>query len=64
LAARYLSAGEIGLLALLETTLGPIWVWLGLGERPSDMAIAGGAIVIGALLVNGLWGMRGRANSV
>jgi drug/metabolite transporter (DMT)-like permease len=64
LAARYLSAGEIGLLALLETTLGPVWVWLGLGERPSDMAIAGGAIVIGALLVNGLWGMRGRANSV
>jgi len=64
LAARYLSAGEIGLLALLETALGPVWVWLGLGERPSDMAIAGGAIVIGALLVNGLWGMRGRANSV
>jgi drug/metabolite transporter (DMT)-like permease len=44
--------------------MGPVWVWLGLGERPSDAAIAGGAIVIGALLVNGLWGMRGRANSV
>jgi drug/metabolite transporter (DMT)-like permease len=63
MAARYLSAGEIGLLALLETTLGPVWVWLGLGERPSDAAIAGGVIVVGALLVNGLWGMRERAHS-
>ena len=63
LAARYLPAGEIGLLALLETTLGPIWVWLGLGERPSDIAIAGGALVIGALALNGLWGMRRSGNS-
>jgi drug/metabolite transporter (DMT)-like permease len=44
--------------------MGPVWVWLGLGERPSDAAIAGGAIVIGALLVNGPWGMRERADSV
>ena len=64
LAARYLSAGEIGLLALLETTLGPVWVWVGLGERPSDLALAGGGVVIGALLMNGLWGMCGRANSI
>ena len=30
------AAGEIGLLALLETILGPIWVWIGIGERPTD----------------------------
>ena len=63
MAARTLSAGEIGLLALLETTLGPVWVWAGLGERPSDMALVGGAVVIGALLMNELWGMRGRRHS-
>ena len=40
-ASRYLSAGEIGLLALLETILGPIWVWLGIGERPTPLALVG-----------------------
>ncbi len=57
-AIRYLSAGEVGLFALLETTLGPIWVWLGIGERPTGWALMGGLVVIGGLLVNGLLGMR------
>ena len=63
LAARYLAAGEIGLLALLETTLGPVWVWLGLGERPSETALAGGAVILVALLANGLWGLRGKESA-
>ena len=63
IATRYLSAGEIGLFALLETTLGPIWVWLGIGERPTDFALIGGMIVIGALLVNGLLGRYDRSAS-
>jgi drug/metabolite transporter (DMT)-like permease len=61
-AARYLSAAEIGLFALLETILGPIWVWLGFGERPTDMALVGGLLVIFALLLNGLLGMRERSS--
>ena len=59
-ASRYLTAGEIGLLALLETILGPIWVWLGIGERPTPLALAGGAIVLGALLVNAVAARRSR----
>ena len=58
IATRYLAAGEVGLLALLETTLGPIWVWLGIGERPTDIALMGGVIVIGALLINEWLGFR------
>jgi drug/metabolite transporter (DMT)-like permease len=58
IATRYLSAGEVGLLALLETVLGPIWVWLGIGERPTDIALFGGVIVIGALLFNEWLGFR------
>ncbi|MGB9700926.1 MAG: DMT family transporter [Thermodesulfobacteriota bacterium] len=58
IAARYLSAAEIALFALLETTLGPIWVWLGIGERPADMALIGGIIVILALLLNALQDLR------
>lgn len=60
MASRYLTAGEIGLLALLETTLGPLWVWLGVGERPTALALAGGAIVLGALLANAAAGRRSR----
>lgn len=52
LAVRHLAAAEIGLFALLETILGPIWVWIGIGERPSDLALLGASIVIGALAVN------------
>jgi drug/metabolite transporter (DMT)-like permease len=52
LAVPHLSAAEIGLLSLLETTLGPVWVWLGIGERPSEPALFGGVIVITSLLVN------------
>jgi drug/metabolite transporter (DMT)-like permease len=58
IATRYLPASEVGLFALLETMLGPIWVWLGIGERPSNTALLGGFIIIAALLANGILGMR------
>jgi drug/metabolite transporter (DMT)-like permease len=57
-ATRYLSAGEIGLLSLVETILAPIWVWLGVGERPSELALAGGLVVLGALVANEWVGFR------
>lgn len=60
LAAPHLSAAEIGLLSLLETTLAPLWVWLGIGEQPSDLALLGGMIVITSLVVNELAGVRRR----
>jgi len=40
---------EAALLSLLEPILGPFWVWLALGERPSRGAIVGGLIVLAAL---------------
>lgn len=51
-ASRHLSAPEIALLALLEVVLGPLWVWLGAGEAPALATLAGGALVIAALLLN------------
>jgi drug/metabolite transporter (DMT)-like permease len=54
MAARYLAAAEVALLAMLEVILGPLWVWLVLGERPTALALAGGVLVIGALLGNTL----------
>ncbi len=63
-ASRHLSATELGLLALLEPILGPLWVWALMGEAPSGLALVGGMIVLGAVLANEVYaawgGARGR----
>jgi drug/metabolite transporter (DMT)-like permease len=53
-ASRALLAPEIALLGLLEVLLGPLWAWLGAGEKPEGGTLVGGAIVIGALILNEL----------
>jgi len=64
-ASRVLAAPEIALLALLEVVLGPIWAWLGVGERPTAGTLFGGAIVLGALALNELSSLgRSRASTV
>lgn len=52
IAPRYIPAPQVGLFLLLETILGPTWVWAVLGESPSSLTLAGGIIVISALLVS------------
>ena len=47
-----LSAAEIGLLSLLEVVLGPLWVWLALGEEPSGAIVTGGLVVLAAVVAN------------
>jgi drug/metabolite transporter (DMT)-like permease len=59
--ARVLKAPEIALLALLEVIFGIVLAWLGADEIPSQTVLAGGALVIGALVVNELVGWRQRA---
>lgn len=49
LASRHTAAANVSLLLLLETVLGPLWVWLALGEAPTTMMLVGGAIVVGSL---------------
>lgn len=59
-AARSLSAPEVSLLALLEVVLGPLWAWLGAGEVPAGATLSGGALVLGALVLNEVAALRGR----
>ena len=54
LASRALLAPEIALLGLLEVVLGPLWVWLGVGEVPGTATLLGGLVVLGALAANEL----------
>jgi drug/metabolite transporter (DMT)-like permease len=49
--ARLIPAAQVGLITLLEVVLGPAWVWLALDERPSTQTLAGGAIVIVAIII-------------
>ncbi|QFS82472.1 EamA-like transporter family protein [Roseivivax sp. THAF40] len=51
LASRYTAAANVSLLMLLETVLGPLWVWLGTGETPTPRMLTGGAIVVTALAI-------------
>lgn len=58
LGPRYIPAPEVGLLLLLESILGPLWVWLALGEEPGASTLLGGSIVISTLVVNTVWALK------
>lgn len=58
--ARVLKAPEIALLALLEVIFGIVLAWIGADEVPSQTVLAGGALVLGALVANELVGWRQR----
>ncbi len=55
---RYLPAPEVGLLMLLETILGPLWVWLVLLEAPATASLVGGAVIILTLATNAWLGLE------
>ena len=46
LAPRHTSPTNVSLFMLLEMVLGPFWVWMGTGERPSAAMIGGAALVL------------------
>ena len=46
IAPRFIPAAEVNLFFLLETIIGPIWVWLIIKEQPSIETLQGGAIII------------------
>ena len=50
-AIRHVPAFEATTLLLLEPVMNPIWTWLVHGEQPGIVALAGGAIVLGATFV-------------
>jgi len=49
---KRIPAGRAALLGLLELVLGPIWVWAVDGEKPGDLTLLGGIIVIGSAAAN------------
>ena len=55
---RYIPAPEVSLLSLLEAVIGPVWVWLALGEKPEPATLIGGGFIIALLAGNALISLR------
>jgi drug/metabolite transporter (DMT)-like permease len=60
LGSRQVPAAELTLLSLTEVVLGPIWVWLWIGEAASGRSLLGGAIVLLAVAAMALGARRRR----
>ncbi len=58
LGPRYLPAPEVAMLTLLETIIGPVWVWIVIGEEPGIRTFLGGSVVVAALFFHALWRFR------
>ena len=54
LAPRYIPAYEVEIFFVLETILGPIWVWFFIHEQPSNKTIIGGILIILIILIHAL----------
>jgi drug/metabolite transporter (DMT)-like permease len=61
-APRYLPAAQTGLVLLLEILLGPLFVYLFIGERPSGNDVGGGALVLRTLVAHTIWEARHPGN--
>jgi drug/metabolite transporter (DMT)-like permease len=46
IAPRFIPAEEVNLFFLLETIIGPFWVWLIINEQPSIETIQGGSVIL------------------
>ncbi|MDL1949441.1 EamA/RhaT family transporter [Acidobacteria bacterium ACD] len=51
-------AAEASLLGMLEPLFNPVWAFVGIGERPSPWALAGGAVVLLSVAARTLWASR------
>ena len=58
IAPRFIAAEEVNLFFLLETILGPIWVWFVISEKPSVETIQGGIIIITTIAIHSYFKLK------
>ena len=58
IAPRFIPAAEVNLFFLLETIIGPIWVWLIIKEQPTIETLQGGIIIIITLAIHSFLKLR------
>ena len=54
--ARLIPAAEVALITLLEIVLAPLWVWISIAESPAAVTLVGGAVVVGAVVLQATGG--------
>ena len=52
IAPRFITAAEVNLFFLLETIIGPIWVWLIIKEQPTIETIFGGIVIVVTIAIH------------
>ena len=52
IAPRFIPAAEVNLFFLLETIIGPIWVWMIIKEQPTIETLYGGAIIVTTIAIH------------
>lgn len=63
LATQVVPAAQVALLSLTETALAPLWVWLVFTETPGANTLTGGAVIVAAVLFNGIVALRSSAEA-
>ena len=58
IAPRFISAAEVNLFFLLETIIGPIWVWLFINEQPTLETKQGGSIIILTIAIHSFFKIK------
>ena len=58
IAPRFIPAEEVNLFFLLETIIGPLWVWMIIKEQPSLEIVQGGAVIILTIAIHSFLKLR------
>ena len=58
IAPRFITAAQVNLFFLLETILGPLWVWMVIKEQPSLETIQGGFVIIITIAIHSLLAIK------
>ncbi|WP_440911152.1 DMT family transporter [Candidatus Pelagibacter sp.] len=58
IAPRFIPAEEVNLFFLLETIIGPFWVWMVIKEQPSLETIQGGMVIIITIAIHSFLKLR------
>ena len=61
IASRHLATAELTLLMLIEFALGPVWVWLFVGEIPHRWTLIGGGVIIASVAVRAILEMMNQS---
>ncbi|MDH3715787.1 MAG: DMT family transporter [Gammaproteobacteria bacterium] len=62
--SKSVPAVELALMSMTEVVLGPLWVWIFLGETADALTLFGGAILLAAIAGNALSGLQRKPTPV